>query len=308
MESKLINLSGGGYSAVINLNRGANCISLRHEFGAVILREPEDPNVLDNPYLYGMPILFPVNRIDNGCFTFDGRQYRLPINEPATGCHLHGELHRTAFEIIEKTDHSVKCRYAATKTEPYLSFSHTFEIIMEYALKADGFYHTVTITNNSALNMPVFIGFHTTFNTIFSKNSRRENIRVFADISEEYARNMEVNYLPTGEKPLFDETSSSIALGTYNPFKERTSKHYRGQGIMSITDTENRQRIVYENDEKYTFRLIYNGGSEGYICLEPQNCLANCPNGPFTREEAGFEYLTPKESKTFQSKIYFEIF
>ena len=72
MESKLINLSGGGYSAVINLNRGANCISLRHESGAVILREPEDPDVLDNPYLYGMPILFPVNRIDNGCFTVAG--------------------------------------------------------------------------------------------------------------------------------------------------------------------------------------------------------------------------------------------
>jgi galactose mutarotase-like enzyme len=77
---------------------------------------------------------------------------------------------------------------------------------------------------------------------------------------------------------------------------------------MSITDTENRQRIVYENDKKYTFRLIYNGGSEGYICLEPQNCLANCPNGPFAREEAGFNYLTPKESKTFRSKIYFENF
>lgn len=308
MGSKLINLSGGGYTAVINLSRGANCISLRHESGAVILREPHNPDQLDNPYLYGMPILFPVNRIENGVFTFEGRQYRFPINEPATSCHLHGELHATAFRMIEKTDSSVKCRYTATKTKPYLTFPHEFEFVMEYRLKSDGFCHIVTVTNLSDQNMPVFLGFHTTFNTLFAKNSRSEDIRVFANISEEYARNLEVNYLPTGDKPPFDEASSALAQGTYKPFEEKTSKHYRGQGIMSITDTANCQRVIYDNDEKYTFRLIYNGGEEGYICLEPQNCLANCLNAPFTKEEAGFDYLRPGESKTFRSRIYLQNF
>ena len=294
------------YTAVINLSRGANCISLRHESGAVILREPEDPDQLDNPFLYGMPILFPVNRIENGAFTFEGRQYRLPINEPTTGCHLHGELHRTPFTVQRRTDAAVTCCYQATKTAPYLTFPHEFEIVMEYRLKPDGFYHTVAVTNLSETNMPVFLGFHTTFHTLFSQNGRREDICVFADIEEEYARNMEVNYLPTGVKPTFDETSLALVQGTYRPFAQNASRHYRGQGNMSITDTGSRQRVVYENDEKYTFRLVFNGGKDGYICLEPQNCLANCPNGPFSREEAGFDYLSPGESKTFRSRIYLQ--
>ncbi len=45
---------------------------------------------------------------------------------------------------------------------------------------------------------------------------------------------------------------------------------------------------------------------EGYICLEPQNCLANCQNSPFSREEAGFDHITPYALKTYRSKIYLD--
>ena len=303
MKSELLRLTGGGYTATINVSRGANCISLRHENGAKILREPQDPDKLDNPYLYGMPILFPVNRIQGGEFTFEGRHYRFPINESNTGCHLHGLLHAMAFTVAERTESTVKCRFTATKETLYLDFPHPFEICMEYSLDADGLHHTVTVTNCSEENMPLFLGFHTTFHTMFAGN---KDVCVFADITEEYARNMERDYLPTGDKPEFDAVSSALARGTYEPLSGKTSRHYRGQGTMSITDRAKGLRLVYENDEKYTFRLIYNGGKEGYICLEPQNCLANCPNGPFSREEAGFDYIKPGECKNFQSRIYLQ--
>jgi galactose mutarotase-like enzyme len=154
--------------------------------------------------------------------------------------------------------------------------------------------------------MPLFLGFHTTFNTLFAKGSRSENIRVFANISEEYERNMEVNYLPTGKNPRFDAVSTSLSDGTYKPFDGKISRHYRGNGQMSITDICNGLRMVYENDVKYGFRLIYNGGSDGYICLEPQTCLANCQNSPFSREEGGFDFLKIGESKTYRSRIFLE--
>jgi len=303
---KLIQLTGGGYTATINLSRGANCISLRHDSGAVLLREPPDPDRLDNPYLYGMPILFPVNRIQGGTFAFEGRKYTFPINEPATNCHLHGVLHETPFALTAQTESSAECRYTATKAAPYLAFPHAFEIVMEYKLKEDGFCHTVTVTNLSTQNMPLFLGFHTTFNTLLTPESRPEDIRVGANIFTEYARNMDTDYLPTGEKPAFDAVSTALATDTYDPFDGKASRHYRGQGLMSITDLGRGLRLVYDNDNTYTFRLIYNGGSDGYICLEPQNCLANCPNSPFSREEAGFDYLIPGESKTFRSKIHIE--
>ena len=60
-------------------------------------------------------------------------------------------------------------------------------------------------------------------------------------------------------------------------------------------------KYTYENDEKYSFRLIYNQGE--YICLEPQNCMANCQNSPFERGCAGFDFLKPKEIKRYYSRI-----
>lgn len=89
-------------------------------------------------------------------------------------------------------------------------------------------------------------------------------------------------------------------------FEGKTSRHYRGQGKMSLTDVSRGVWMVYENDEKYGFRLIYNGGEEGYICLEPQTCLANCQNSPFPRSESGFDYIAPRASKTHNSRIYLE--
>jgi aldose 1-epimerase len=296
----------GDWSAVIDTAHGANCIGLKHSrYRASILREPPVGGEVDNPYLYGMPILFPVNRIEGGRFQFEGRSYVFPINEPRTGCHLHGELHGMPFEVIGQSADKLVCRYRAEEGE-YLGFPHRFEILQAYELREDGFYHTVTVSNLSDENMPVFLGFHTTFHTLFTKSSQPENMRVLAEIDEEYERRMERDYLPTGIKPPFDEISSALSGGTYKPFDGKISRHYRGSGPMWITDIGNGLRVVYENDTKYGFRLIYNGGEDGYICLEPQTCLAGCQNSPFSREEGGFDFLQAGESKIYRSKIYLE--
>jgi len=266
------------------------------------LREPDYSKELDNPYLYGMPILFPVNRISGGRFEFEGREYKFPINEPDTGCHLHGELHRREFELVHKDENKMICSYEADEKNPYLGFEHKFKIDIEYELKEDGFYQLTRVTNLSDKNMPVMLGFHTTFNACFSEG-KHDDIAVLAQISEEYERNMK-NYLPTGNKPEFDETSNQLANGEFNPFGKQTSRHYRagGSGKMVIYDKGKNLSLVYENDEKLGFRLIF--GRDDYICLEPQNCLANCANSPFSREEAGFDYIKPGEMKEYHSRIY----
>ncbi len=306
---RLKEIFGGGYVATIDLDRGGNCIRLRNEkTGTRILREQADPaQTPDNPYLYGMPILFPVNRISGGSFTFEGREYRFPVNEPNTGCHLHGELHKTPFTLTEHTENTLTCVYRATADAPYLSFPHAFEIRMTYTLDENGFHHTVAVTNLSETNMPCMLGFHTTFCALLTAESRKEDIRVRTDIAEEFERNMQ-NYLPTGETPVFDAVSAALASGTFCPFFLPISRHYRAKsgGGMSITDIKNGVRMVYENDEKYGFRLIYNGSADEYICLEPQNCLANCANAPIERERAGFAYLKPQETKVYTSRIYIE--
>ncbi|MBQ3126697.1 MAG: aldose 1-epimerase [Clostridia bacterium] len=298
-----IHLRSSAYTATLDLDHGANCISLRHiPTGATILREP--PAEPDSLFLYGLPILFPVNRISGGQFDFDGRTYTFPINEPATGCHLHGTLSQLPFVPTAMDDAAITCLFSAESGE-YLGFPHAFSIGISYALTDDELVHIVTVTNRSAERMPCLLGFHTTFNAIPFPDSCPADMRVQADIAEEYARDMH-NYLPNGEKPPLDALSTALAAGTLCPIGQPISRHYRAapNGRMRLYDVRQGLSVVYAPDPALGFRLIYNGTADGYICLEPQIALANSPNAPISREEAGFAWLEPYEHRSFRSTIH----
>ena len=114
-------------SAKINLSRGANCISLIMDSNK-LLREPDYGKGLDNPYLYGMPILFPVNRISGGRFEFEGREYSFPINETETNCHLHGNLHQSQFVAVSKKNNEIICSYNPDADDPYMKIGQKYRI------------------------------------------------------------------------------------------------------------------------------------------------------------------------------------
>lgn len=303
MENIVV-IQAGPYSAKINLSRGANCISLRHaEYCAELLREPDYTSELDNPFLYGMPILFPVNRISNAAFTFEDRNYRFPVNEESTGCHLHGTLHSLPFEPLTQSENFLHCVFS----QPYLSFPHQFQIELLYQLSHGGLEQTTRITNLSHHNMPVLLGFHTTFPVCFHKQARKENIQILAEVGDEVERNM-ATYLPTGKLSAPDAITHAFQTGTFSPAENRISRHYRsaGSGKMVLWDTRNGLRLIYENDTDFSWRLLYNGLSHDYICMEPMTCMVNSPNSPFPFNDTGIPFIRPFEQKEYHSKIYLQ--
>ena len=291
-------ISAHGYVARINITLGANCISLRHmPSGGVILREPCYDGTPYNPFLFGMPILFPQNRISGGQFEFEGRRYVFPINEENTGCHLHGTLHSMPFTVINEGEDTISALYEAECGE-YLGFAHKFRVEMTYTLTDEGLIHKTVVKNLSDESMPCLLGFHTTFNS----SPFGDESKVLVDIYREYERNMK-NYLPTGICPEPDEVTKALSDGTFDPVSKPISRHYKAGGDMRIELCSNDYKVVYENNKNMPFRLIYNGDASGYICLEPQTSLADSPNSPFERTEAGFLAIKPHSEEIFESKI-----
>lgn len=297
---EIFTIRHGAWRAEICPARGANCISLRHvPTGARLLREPRyTPG--EHPFLFGMPLLFPVNRISGGRFHFEGREYRFPVNEPNTGCHLHGGLHDRPFAVISQSEDALSCVCRVEATE---DFPHAFEITVSYRLDEQGLTQTVRLVNCSAQAMPCLLGFHTTFAIPFIPGGE---VRVAAQIGEEYER--DGRYLPTGIRLTADEVTGQLLSGTFDPLSRPISRHCRavGEGRMTLTDLRHGVRVVYENDEKYAFRLIYNGEADGFICLEPQNCLVDAPNNVFGRTYSGFDAIAPGDMREYRSRIYME--
>lgn len=71
---------------------------------------------------------------------------------------------------------------------------------------------------------------------------------------------------------------------------------------MSITDQTTGISVIYKNCSDLAYRLIYCEDSN-FICMEPQTCIANCPNAPFPREKVGFVYVEQGQKKTYWSEI-----
>lgn len=298
----MITLSSHGYTAKINPLRGANCVSLRHEtYNAQILREPNRA-VLDNPFLYGMPVLFPANRISGGEFEFEGRIYKFPINEPATDCCLHGSLHETEFTLAEIKDDFVKCEFSSK----FLDFPHRFSMEISYRLSENGLEQRTKITNTSNENMPIFLGFHTTFNIPFIVGSSAENIRIFCECGNELERN--ADYLPTGRILPESDFERKINSAELMPFESKFSKHCTAMksGKIEIRDLKEEIRLVYENDKKFTYRLFYNGNADEYVCLEPMNCAVNAVNTSYNSNNLPqpWHALPPSASEEYISRIY----
>ena len=114
------------------------------------------------------------------------------------------------------------------------------------------------------------------------------------------------NYLPTGSLLPADDITSALKNGTFQPLKTKLSRHYHcnaGQTKMVLYDREKQLRVIYQNDEKFDYRLIYNGDANGFICLEPQNAFVNALNTALPEELKGFDYIKPGESKVYHSKI-----
>ncbi len=296
----IVEIKNEKYSAKINLSRGANCISLRHlKTGAIILREPDYEN-LDSDYLYGMPLLFPINRIADGRFLFEGRTYEFPINEPAANCHLHGFLHNTEFTPLSQTENQVVCVYRATKQD----YPNEFEMKLMYTISENGLTQQLEITNLSEENMPVLLGFHTTFALPFLEGSDASDIYMQTNTHTELERDAH-RHLSTGNALPKDGITEALLKGTLNPAAENLSRQYlcSGGAELCLYDAKANMSIRYENSNQYQYALVFNACSKDFICFEPMNCCVNAPNLKKSPQENLFEYIKPGETGVYSSQI-----
>lgn len=295
-----------GYEAEICPERGANLLRLAcPALKTDALRTPLsiENMVQDNPYLWGIPILFPPNRISGASFTFQNRVYRWPMNEPDTGCFLHGTIHQTPFQVIEHTNTRATLIYQATANKPYLFFPHAFTMRVNYALTPQGIVQKILIRNDSLQDMPVSIGFHTTFRIPFVQGGDSEQVRLQLSCGREILR--DAHYLPTGEMLEHYEDQEDYRTGRLIPCAHVISRHFEmaDPRRMELTDAATGIRITYEAGDMYRYWMVYNGGNREFLCVEPQTWINNCPNAPFRREKTGFDVLPPGGEKTYWTAL-----
>lgn len=307
-QSTLIRLAGYGYEAGIRADRGANLISLvRPVWGAHSVRTPEDNrDYLAQPFFWGTPLLFPPNRISGARFVFEEREYAFPITSPKSNEFIHGTLHEMPFRLMARTEESALLRFEASEEAPYLTFPHAFRAEVSYSLSAEGLRQTLTVTNLSGQNMPVGIGYHTSFALPLTAEGDPEDVLLSLDATEEIVRG--ADYLPTGEVRMDTALLRSMNNGTLRPSSSPLSIHLKMGNTrrMVLTDLRKGLRVVYGASESFGYWTLFNGGHRDFVCVEPQSWITNSPNAPFDRNRSGFAFLRPNESREYTTTLAIE--
>ena len=314
----------GGYEALIIPGVGANLIELKNpSMGVDLLRTPavDIETFKGRPQVYGIPVLFFPNRIEDGTFKVDGKVYNFPINEPNNNHnHIHGFLHKAAWtitraEAVSDCAAEAEAVFKADRaTDFYKYLPHEFEIRMLYKLDSEGLYQKVTIINQSASAMPIGLGFHTAFNTPFHSGSSADDcsIRVAAGDRWEFSERL----LPTGRLLPQENEADDFRTKGVKTQGHQIAAHFKARPLRLkdrelngaiIEDEAAGLRLVYEAGQDYKHWMVWNeSGASGFICPEPQTWVVNAPNVRLPAEETGFRLLKPDEKWEDFCRIYVE--
>jgi aldose 1-epimerase len=288
----MVEISTSHWIANINVEAGGNLFRLFHRSSRIeVLRTPPSVEHLTaQPEMYGIPVLFPPNRIGGGMFNFQGRDYHLPINEKDRGNHLHGLVLGKPWhlEAVGQDFCIMDYKFIATA-----GFPHDFKLTMCYEFKPEGVFQRFAIRNCSPCPMPFGLGFHTAFNLPCG---------AFATVtaSNEYWEILRPSCLPSGKLIACEQADQKFeddrAVSLHCPIITGTidNRSFRG---MAITYPGRAIKLYYEVDECYRHWCLWNGGGkQSFFCAEPMTWMVNAPNLDLLPEVTGMQVLNPGES------------
>lgn len=289
MEIKITN-SIGDY-AVIQAQTGASLTELNLA-GLSLIDLPGSKNhpLESNPY-HPSALLTPwVNRVRNGNYSFKGKNYQLPINEPALGNAIHGLLARKSFTLVKQSSSSVTLKHEYKGEEPNYPFPFQFQYT--YTLTDSGALEvTFEAKNTGSGSLPFACGWHPYFS--------------FPDTTVD---DLEINFKPISR---FLSDSQMIPLKEENlngkqQFKFSTDKidHVFRLEPMEIhrtefIDTKHQKRLILEQSSiLFPFLVVFQPEGFSSVAIEPMTANTDAFN-----TGDGLIELAPSEAFSGQIRL-----
>lgn len=305
-----------GQEARVLPSVGNNCFSYLIQKGEKKIElfwVPPDPETLKGrPSGYGIPILFPwPNRIDQGKFSFDGKDYQL--DTPRPGEHAsHGFVHGRPWQAIDSGASDaegawVKSRFkSADFPEIGRQFPFPFEATAIYRLINGALHFEFEGKNAGTGDMPVGLGLHPYFPLPLTADGNRDVCTVHMPASTYWP--LRSDPVPTGEILPVDGT-------VYDLRKPRRMKGLYYDHVWSgvaLTDGWSRCeyvdpvagiRISMEADAAFRELVLYAPDSRPVICFEPYTCATNAFNMQNQGIDAGLIRLKPRQTMSGVMRI-----
>ena len=265
------------------LNWAGNVIKIPFENQFAKSENPYHPSALLSPW---------VNRVRNGNYSFEGRNYQLPINEPNLGNAIHGLLARMPFDIsLEASKATLTYHYDAEEK----AYPFPFEMQLSCSFSVDNsFQLQFQAKNTGSGNMPFACGWHPYFN--LTQGNLADWIIRFDSISKFHS---DSQMIPLREESF--DASAGVDLGKEvldNVFRlEPKTKH-----ITNLYNKQKKESLYLEQSSiDFPFLVVFAPENSNCVAIEPMSANTDAFN-----TGDGLRILAPNEIFQSSVKIWYE--
>src|SRR5215472_3486233 len=287
----------------------AGCQCLSYRVGQLELiagpARPEDWHA--HPHRGGIPILFPwPGRVANARFTFKGREYRLPVNEPARGHAIHGFACERAFRVARRGPYFVNA-VLDSSDHPDLKSIWPWPFVLEIDYEVgNGLRLKARVTNTGDSVMPFGFGAHPYFHAPLGAKGTRGAMQIQLDAIARWP--LDAGLIPTGvAEPVagkYDLRSPrTLGADTYDDaFRMAPASDERPRA--RLIDPAAKVALELRADSAFGEFVVYAPPDNPVVALEPYTCAPDAFNlaargtaagmrelGPGQKFDAGFEIL-----------------
>jgi aldose 1-epimerase len=281
---------------------GFNCLSWQVRqpngtWGDVLFRDPTwEQNPV--PTRSGHPILFPFpNRLRHGRFTFDGREYQLPLNESTCTHAIHGFTPRNPWRVVgaggEKTHAFVTGQFQLSKDLPGSAhlWPADFVLTLTYHLRADSLEVDCLIENPDSKPLPFGLGYHPYFAIPDVPTATADEMILEAATGDVWELGGGV---PTGHRtPAAGEfdfrTARAVGAAVLDALYTRDGNP---PVFAALGHPVSVGRLEVSAPAEFRELLLFTPPHRKAVAIEPYTCATNAANMP----DAGWRVLPPGES------------
>nr|WP_275691008.1 aldose 1-epimerase [Paenibacillus aceris] len=259
---------------------------------------------------YGVPILFPPGRVKQAAFTFEGREYRLPMNREPD--HAHGELRERPWKIVASGADAAGGAYVSAEfniaehPDMLAYFPHAACLRFTYRLKDGTLSLRGEIANHSGQTMPLSLGFHPYFAYTDGEASR---VNVLIPAAAEWP--LSADGFAAGEpklSPLSAALRQGVAVSALPkyPGGSQLLSMEPGPQTCELQYEARGTRLVFDMGDKFPIHVLFTAPWADAVSLEPYTSIMNVFNEPFAAELSGAQGLPGGETFTFEWSIHIE--
>lgn len=257
---------GGGYLNHLVLSANGKQLS--------VLPVYDTPELVATNPNYRCTVLFPFpNRLRDGKYSFEGKEYQFPINEKHNNNNLHGFLKEYTPEITIKGADSNKpslhSRYVYDGSRAYYPFPA--EIIVDYTfVNSAELEVTFRVNNTGKTSMPVGTGWH----PYYAIGNKIDDLLMLFPESNRVL--IDERMIPTGETPRYRNFDNWTQIADtklddcFIPLKGGVEE----VAVKLWSETEKAGIEIWQ-DKNFGYVQVYTPPDRKSIAVEPMSCNIN---------------------------------